>query len=255
MAASAPAALSPLAARIVEARRTGAPAPWEPGLAAADLATAFRDQAAVAQALGARIAGWKVGFLQDGVTAWGAPIYAQDMIADGGTYALKPGQTVKVEAELGVRFARDLPKRAQPYTREDVLAAVGELFCGLELVWSRFANVDDVPFVSRVADSFSNGTYTIGSCVTSFAGLDLATLPCRLTIAGSVANDRRGGHANGDPMTPLVAWANVQADHLGGMRAGQFLTLGTLNTPVPVSGAAEIEATLEGIGAARLSLR
>ena len=129
------------------------------------------------------------------------------------------------------------------------------VFCGVELVWSRFANVDDVPFVSRVADSFSNGTYTIGSGVTSFAGLDLATLPCRLTIAGSVANDRRGGHANGDPMTPLVAWANVQADHLGGMRAGQFLTLGTLNTPVPVSGAAEIEATLEGIGAARVSLR
>lgn len=247
--------ISPLAARIVAARQTGAPALYEPALAAPDLTAAFAAQAEVARALGAEVAGWKVGFLQDGVTAWGAPIYAADMIPDGAAYALRAGETVKVEAELGVRFARDLPLRpGRPYTRDEVLGAISELFCGIELVWSRFSNADDVPFVSRVADSFNNGAYTIGTGITAFDGLDLATLHCRLVIDGETHNDKPGGHANGDPFTPFVAWANVQADGLGGMRAGQFLTTGTLNAPVPVSKPALIEASLAGIGAARLSL-
>jgi 2-keto-4-pentenoate hydratase len=73
-------------------------------------------------------------------------------------------------------------------------------------------------------------------------------------VDGTVYNDRQGGHSDGDPLIPLVAWANAQADQLGGLRAGQFLTLGTLNESLPMDRAALIEASLEGIGEASLRL-
>ena len=96
--------------------------------------------------------------------------------------------------------------------------------------------------------------YAIGAATAAFRGLDLSQLRCRLVVDGTVCNDRLGGHSDSDPLIPLVAWANAQADQLGGLRAGQFLTLGTLNEPVLMDRAARIEASLEGIGEASLRL-
>ena len=243
-----------LAARIAQARRTHAPFPFEPALAVPDMAAAYRTQADVANALGAKIIGWKVGFAPDGGAPWAAPILDCDMRESGGTHALPPGASVKIEAELGIRLARDLPPRLFPYGRGEILDSISEIFVGIELIVSRFSNVTEADFISKVADSFSNGAYAIGARTSDFRTLDLARLHCRLTVDGHVFNDRTGGHSDGDPLIPLVAWANAQADQLGGLRAGHFVTLGTLNVPVPMDRAARIEACLDGIGKATLNL-
>jgi len=259
--AELPMSISPLAARIAQARRTRMPFAFEPALAAPDMAAAYRVQAQVAQELGAKIAGWKVGFAPLPAsssilspTPWAAPIFDCDMRESGGAHVLAPGNPVKIEAELGVRFGRDLPVRAEPYTRDDILDSISDAFVGVELIVSRFANVADADFISKLADSFSNGAYAIGAVTGAFRGLDLSRLRCRIAVDGTVYNDRQGGHSDGDPLIPLVAWANAQADQLGGLRAGQFLTLGTLNESLPMDRAALIEASLEGIGEASLRL-
>jgi 2-keto-4-pentenoate hydratase len=246
--------MSPLAAQIAQARRSRTPFAFEPALAVPDMAAAYRAQADVATVLGAKVAGWKVGFAPDGGAPWAAPILDCDMRESGGDHVLPPGASVKIEAELGVRFGRDLPVRAAPYNRDDILDAITEMFVGIELIVSRFANVTEADFVSKVADSFSNGAYAVGAGTAVFGSLDLSQLRCRLVVNGTVCNDRLGGHSDGDPLIPLVAWANAQADQLGGLRAGQFLTLGTLNEPVPMDRAARIESSLEGIGEASLRL-
>ncbi len=246
--------LTPLAAAIVSARRTGVLATYTPDLAASDIAAAYAVQAQVARALDLRASGWKVGFTPAG-DAWAAPLFASDVFKDGATVRVPAGRSVKVEAELGVRFARDLPPRpGQPYTRDEILDAIDQAFVGIELVASRFANAADVPFDTRIADLFNNASYAIGATLDDFRHLDLAALPCKLTIGGKVFNDRIGGHANGDPFVPLVAWASRQADALGGLKAGQFLTTGTLNDPVPLDQDALIEAELGGVGRASLSV-
>lgn len=245
-------ALSPLAALIVKARRARTPLPLDPALTPADLHAALSVQAEVAEALGESPAGWKVGFTPEGA-AWAAPILAGDMRA--GEYQLAPGETVKIEAELGVRFSRDLPPRpGRPYTREDILDAIGEMFAGIELVASRFSDSASASFLARVGDSFSNLAYSAGTGTADFRALDLAALPCRISFDGRTRHEATGGHANGDPLTPLVAWAREQIDYLGGMKAGQFLTTGTLNTPIPIDQPATIRVELGGVGEARLAL-
>lgn len=245
----------PLADTLLAAHQEARQAPYAASLALAAATEAYAVQAQVAQGLGAQASGWKVGFRPEG-GAFAAPILSTAVVASGTCWRLAPGVGgVKIEAELAVRFGRDLPLRpGRPYTRDEVLAAVAEIFVGIEFVASRFSNVDDAPFDARVADNFNNGGYVIGAGTTSFAGLDLSRIRCRLVIDGVVKNDRLGGHGDGDPLIPVVAWANAQADALGGLRAGQFITTGTLNDPVPLNGPARIEASLEGIGAASVEI-
>jgi 2-keto-4-pentenoate hydratase len=243
---------SPLAALIVKARRSRTPLPVDPALTPASLHAALAIQAEVAAELGETPAGWKVGFTPEGA-AWAAPIFKGDMRE--AEYRLAPGEAVKVEGELGVRFARDLPPRpGKPYTRDEILDAIGEVFAGIELVASRFADSANTAFLARIGDSFSNLAYRAGSGVKDFRALDLGRLPCRIAFDDAVVHEAVGGHANGDPLVPLVAWASEQIDYLGGMKAGQFLSTGTLNTPVPLDRPARIDLTLGGVGAARLTL-
>lgn len=245
-------ALSPLAALIVKARRARQPLPVDPALTPASLHAALGVQAQVAAELGETPAGWKVGFTPEGA-AWAAPIFAGDMRT--GEYRLAPGEVVKVEGELGVRFARDLPPRpGKPYTRGEVLGAIGEMFAGIELVASRFTDSASAPFLARIGDSFSNLAYCVGSGVSDFRALDLTALPARIAFDGVTRHEAPGGHANGDPLVPLVAWASEQIDYLGGMKAGQFLSTGTLNVPIPADGPTKISFTLGGVGAAELAL-
>lgn len=242
----------PLSARLAEARRTRTPCALGPEDAVRDAASAYRVQAEVAECVGTRVAGWKVGASPaPGRLAMAGPIFACDMRDDGGLYRLASGEAVKVEVELGLRLARDLPARI--LSRSEILSAAESIFVGLELVGSRYQCPDAVPFESRVADNFNNAAYVVGAAIGSPAGLDLAALPCRLRIDGATVADHVGGHADGDPLAPLMAWAAVQADVCGGLRAGQFVTTGTLNVPFDMARAGLIEAELAGVG--RVSLR
>ncbi|MDF2116556.1 fumarylacetoacetate hydrolase family protein [Roseiarcaceae bacterium H3SJ34-1] len=241
--------LSPLAERLVTARKGRRQAAYAPSLLPVDNAAAYAVQAEVAGALGTIPAGWKVGLIPGG-GAFGAPILACDLMTSGATYGLAPDMGgVKVEAELAVRLARDLPPRpGKPYTRADILDAVGEVFVGIELVATRFNNVEDAPFAAKLADNFNNGAYVVGGGTKTFKAIDLSQIRCRLSVDGEITNDRLGGHGDSDPLVPVVAWASAQCDLLGGLKAGQFITTGTLNVPVALDRAARLEASLEGVG-------
>ena len=245
---------STLAAKLADARRTLKFIDFDPAIACKDIAEAYAVQAEVARLIGADVAGWKVGLLPEGKGGWAAPIFGVSTIASGGTFHFKGDMdSVKVEAELGVRFARDLPPRpGKPYSREEVLDAVGAIFAGVELVGTRFRKGVQLPFATRLADGFANTAYTPGPDFKDFRSLDLSKIRCVLKQDGKIISDREGGHQQGDPMVPVVAWANVQADRFGGIKAGQYITTGTLTEPYDLDAAVTLENELVGIGKAVL---
>ncbi|MDB5641708.1 MAG: hypothetical protein JWN07_1025 [Hyphomicrobiales bacterium] len=211
-------------------------------------------QAEVAGLTGTRVAGWKTGFGPDrDRTPIAGPIFAADLLENGGAYRLAPGEQVLVEVELAVRLARDLPV-GQAYSIDDVLAASSEMLVGIELIGTRYANPDSAPFAARLADNLNNGAYVTGEGVPASAALSRTGLPMRLWIDGALVADQPGVHPDGDPLIGAAAWASAQADRLGGLRAGQVITTGSLNTPAPVSRAARIEAELGGLGRVRLEI-
>jgi 2-keto-4-pentenoate hydratase len=236
-------------AALVAAHRGGGEAASD-GAPPQDYAGAMHVQRDVAAALGARVAGWKVGFAPDG-TAVAGPLYEAVVQRSPARRAL-PARGFIVEIELAFRLARDLPARA--YTRDDILDAAGEALIGIELIHGRFGEPPSAPYVAFLADNLGNDGYVTGESTRHFRALDLKALALRFEVDGTVVEDKRGGHPQGDPVEPLRAYASRPNDALGGLKAGQVVTTGSLSAPLRLDRAARLEASLDGVGRVALTL-
>lgn len=220
--------------------------------APADLAEAAEVQAAVAKMLDARVAGWKVGYTPDGVPV-AAPIFDRFLKPSGAHFPMRDAAVWGVEPEIAFRLGADLPRRiVQLYTREDIFAAIDSVLVGIEIVASRIINHGSAPFLFYLADNIGHAGYAFGSDKRTWQDLDLANLRASLTVNGEVVHDALGGHPTIDPLKPLIDYANAQSDRLGGLRAGQIITTGSLCGLIPVEGPGEITAKIDRIGEARL---
>jgi 2-keto-4-pentenoate hydratase len=225
----------------------------EPGFSLlADVSEAAEIQAAVAKRLDARVAGWKVGYTPDGIPVAG-PIFERFLKQTGAHFPMREASVWGVEPEIAVRLGADLPRRiVQPYTREDILGAIDTVLVGIEIVASRIIDHASAPFLFFLADNIGHAGYTIGPERRHWQDLDIANLRVTLSINGEMVHDAVGGHPTGDPLQPLVDYANAQSDRLGGLRAGQIITTGSLCGLVAVEGPGEVTATIDRIGEARL---
>jgi 2-keto-4-pentenoate hydratase len=233
-----------IAQSFIDARRARGEVPASP--VPADIAECFAISAAQRIALGQTVGGWKVGQTPDD-TPIAAPMYASGFLAAGATFRMKPGRPMIPEIEIALRLARDIPSRPErAYTREELLDAASELVLGIELIERRIPPNAD--FRLNFADDLGNIGYVVGPAIKDFRALDLASLRCVFWIGGELKSDRVGGHPKGDPMIPLVRWANTQGDRHGGMKAGQIVTLGSLTPMIEMTHAAPLAARLEGFG-------
>jgi 2-keto-4-pentenoate hydratase len=220
--------------------------------APADLAEAAEVQAAVARRLDARVAGWKVGYSPDGVPV-AAPIFDRFLRPSGAHFPMRDTANWGVEPEIAVRLGADLPRRiVQPYTRNDILTAIDSVMVGIEIVCSRIIDYKKASYLFYLADNIGHAGYALGSDRRHWQDLDLARLRVTLTINGEIVHDACGGHPSGDPLKPLLDYANAQSDRLGGLRAGQVITTGSLCGLVSVEGPGEVAAAVDRIGEARL---
>ena len=118
---------------LLEARRTrrwlaALPEGARPGTDA----EAYAIQDRVVQALG-EVGGWKVGAATPDSEPFRGPIQATTIFADTERVPANLLHVIGVEAELAYRFNRDLPPRDTPYTRDEVLDAIGTLHPVIEI--------------------------------------------------------------------------------------------------------------------------
>lgn len=210
-----------------------------------DFGQAYPISLGVMKALGESVGGWKVGLTADD-KAIAAPMYQSGFIENNGRFALKPGRAMIPEVEIAVRLARDLPP-GKTYTRDDMLDAAAELLLGFELIERRPEGGNGLNPLN-LADDLGNVGYVIGPGVKEVRKLDLASLRCQFWMGDALVTDRRGGHVKGDPLVPMLAWANQQCDLAGGMKAGQVITLGSLTPMKAVEAPMKLTAELEGFG-------
>jgi 2-keto-4-pentenoate hydratase len=182
----------------------------------------------------------------------GAPIFAKLFVADGATVTMPPQGPIGIEVEIALRLKQDLPAKAGGYTRQDILAATGAVMVGIEIVESRIKDFKQAPYPLFVADLMANYGYVPGREIADFANIPLDRLRCTLKIAGKTVHDAVGGHANGDPLVPAVAFASRPEAYLGGFRKGQIVTLGSMCGLIPTLERGLVEAEIEQLG--RLSI-
>lgn len=183
---------------------------------------AYLVQRAVMAELGG-IGGWKVGSPgPDG------PVNCAPLPAGGiGDSPMASHSAMRgVEAEIGVRLARSLPPREQPYDAAEVMAAVGSMHPIIEVLDSRYLDPDAVDPLSALADSLSHGGLVVGPAIPEWRDVDLRTEHVRMLVGGAEIKARTGNPA-GDMVRLLVWLANVGSLWAGGLQAGQVVTTGS----------------------------
>ncbi len=216
-----------------------------------NIAEAHAIQDAVTALLGAEVSAYKANAPADASSSGlRGPIYAANTRQSPARFPVAEAPQCGVEGEIAFRFRRDLPPRAEPYTRDEVAAAV-DACVAIEVVSSRFTNPGDVDTLDKLADRISNGGFVVGTIVPDWRALDLAKLKVRLTVNGETVLEQVGGHPIGDPLAVAVALVEMMRSGVG-VKAGQFVTCGSCTGLRYFKSGDHCGVTFDGLGAAEL---
>jgi 2-keto-4-pentenoate hydratase len=232
-----------LARRFAEAIHEGARIPLAEleagGLVPGSLSEAMAVQRAFAGSWAKPVAGWKLAIRPDG-GAIGAPIFNCVGVDDANLSADIPAST------------------AGRMTRADLMGFIDKVHLGAELLRYRLVEKNQVPFPLFLADRLANHGFVIGpeldeGIVEVFTGNGENLLQLTVTEGTVSLFDAKVKHPNGDPLAPLVAFANSAFNTGDMLKAGNVVTTGSLCGAIPSALAGDTRVRLESAGAFTLS--
>ena len=159
-----------------------------------------------------------------------------------------------VECEIAVRLGADLPGREGGYDHASITPAVAAVMASIELVDDRWHDFASQPMTSLLADEFFGAGCVLGREVTDWQALDLAATSGRMLINGKEVGAGVGGDILGHPLNALVWLADLRAASGKPLKAGEFVTLGSLVQTVWIDTGDEVIAQIDGLGRAVLTL-
>jgi 2-keto-4-pentenoate hydratase len=169
-------------------------------------------------------------------------------------WAVGASGKIGIETEIAFRIGRDLPPRATPYTKAEVLDAVAGVFPAIELIQTRFVDSAAVSGLEAMADSVSHEGFVYGADVPNWRDLDLKSLKVRQTCAGEIMVERDGGNPSGDPLVPLVWLANHLPQYGLHLTAGQIVTTGSCTGMTMVASHQRVTGGFERLGEVSVDL-
>jgi 2-keto-4-pentenoate hydratase len=239
------------AALLVAARRDGSRLPGlPPDASPASVADAHAIQDAVTEALGKPVGAFKA-MAPANADATRGVIYADTIHASPARIAAAEVPQCGVEGEVAFVFRRDLPPRPAAYSRDEVAAAV-DACAAIEVVTSRYRDSDAVSNLEKLADCISNGAFVHAAPLKEWRSLELGNLKVTLTVNGATVLEQVGGHPTGDPLGVTVVLVNMMREK-GGVRAGQFVTCGSLTGLRYLQPGDVCAVKFDGLGAAEVT--
>lgn len=251
-----------LARRYVQADLAGTKIPLAEletdSLVPADFEAAMAVQRTFAGLAGKPVKGWKLAIRPDG-QAVGAPMLDCHRTDDDNVAVFPKGGTEGIEVEICFTLASDIPAAGGiSFSRADLIRHIDKVHLGAELLRYRLVEKNQVPFPLFLADRLANHGFIVGPEVAhgileAFSG-DETGLP-HLTVTERSVNvfDAAARHPNGDPLAPLVAFANAPINKGDLLKAGQVVTTGSLCGVIPGTLADDTHVALKSAGAFTLS--
>lgn len=211
---------------LMDARRTNNPIDELPQpIRPVTLEEAYYIQGRLALAYG-EIGGWKIGAPTPDATPLFAPMplvwIAPSEAELGGRHRFRG-----LEAEIAFLIGQDLPPRAKPYSREEVVAAIASCHPAIEVIESGLTDPTRADKLSMIADLQMHGAFIYGASVADWQKIDFSKEHVVLAVDDVVRVERTGSNTAGDLMRLLPWLANEGAARTGGLKAGQWVTTGS----------------------------
>jgi 2-keto-4-pentenoate hydratase len=249
------------ATRLIAAARTRTPCkPIRDLLPDMDEAGAYAIQHLItgrALAEGRRLVGRKVGATSAAVQQqfgldepdYGM-LFADMAVGDGLTVPRDRLIQPMAEAEIAFILERDFTE-PQP-TVADVLRSIAYVVPAIEILDSRIENFD-ITMVDTIADNSSVGMFVLGGPARRVDGLDFGRCAMVTSVNGKARSEGHGADCLGSPLN-AVAWLARRMVEIGRpLMAGDIILSGSLGPVVKVAPGDEVEVTIEGLGAARVT--
>lgn len=211
---------------------------------------AYELQGAAIAAYGKPVAGWKIGATTKEIQArigasqpFSGPIFSNDIFGDGAELPVAPGMR-GVESEIAFRLAADLPRRDVGYSVEEIAGSVSEAALAIEVIakWQAFEGRPNV--FQSIADFGLNGALVIGPRLEGWRDIDLSHIEARCLVNGAEKAAGRADVVMGNPINALV-WLAQEGP---GIKAGQWISSGTMTGLTPVAAGDEVVAEFAGLG-------
>jgi len=203
------------------------------------------------------IGGWKCS-LPTGERKLLAPLYASTITRTSPCAVPAQHAFARIEPEIAFVLARDLPRRTQPYTEDEVRAAIGETRLVVELLGSRFQEPAKIPYPEMLADGANNYGLFVGPVVKDGLARKLDAFPLAIAGPSGAILARDGVHPDGHPLRPLTWLANwLSSNKAGwkqGLSAGEIITTGSYAGALDVPLATPLTITFGDLGKVDVTL-
>ena len=204
----------------------------------------YAAQAQLPAVSGRTVVGWKIAATSANGQAHihvGGPLAGRllsGQVFDNGAAVPSQGNRMRVaEPEFAFAMGQDLPPQSEPYTQQQVMAAVATLHPAIEVPDSRLEPFTAAGEAQLLADNACARHFVLGPAAPDlWRTVDLSTYPvhAHVTRNGSSAYTRegKGGNVLGDPHIALT-WLANQLSSLGiTLQKGQVVTTGTCMVPL-----------------------
>ena len=158
---------------------------------------------------------------------------------------------VGAECEIAVRLGADLGPSGAPFDRARVVPAVAAVLAAMEIVDDRYRDYRALDVPTLIADDFFNAGCVLGPPVTRWRDLDLPALTGVTRLNGLEVGRGEGRAVMGHPFDALAWLANLRARLGLGLRAGEFVLLGSIVEVRWVKPGDAVAVAIEGVGEVR----
>jgi 2-keto-4-pentenoate hydratase len=198
------------------------------------------------------IGGWKIGAPTPDATPTFAPMPAMWITCSGCEMRGKMHRYRGVEAEIAFKMGADLPPRATPYTREEVIAAIASMHPAIEVLESALVDPLQATKLTSVADMAMHGGFVYGDPVPNWQSIDFTKESVTVSIDGTIRVERTGSNTAGDLMRLLPWLANEGASRTEGLNKGDWITTGSWTGNTQANAGAAVDARFSTAGRAYL---
>ncbi len=245
--------LTLVANMLLDARREARPIlSLPPELIPANMDEVYAVQDQVISSFG-EIGGWKIGAPSAEAKPMFAPMPAAWMAPSGSVLAGSRWRYRGLEAEIAFLVGEDLPPRPeQPYSRDEVLAAMASCHPAIEVLETAFVDPAQVPREAMFADLQMHGGFVYGPAFANWREVDFSQEKVTLIVDSVVRVERVGSNTSGDLLKLLPWLANEGAARTGGLHRGQWITTGSWTGNTRADANSHAEAGFSTVGAANL---
>lgn len=200
------------------------------------------------------IGGWKVGAPSPGAAPLFGPMPLLGGFAVSGSRIAPTFRRLRgVEAEIAFCLGKDLPPRAEPYSREEIVDAIASANPAIELLESAYVDPDTVDRLSMIGDLQMNGGFAYGAPYANWKICDLTQESVTVAVDGVVRFEGKASNPAGTDLLRLVAWlANEGSYRTGGLKAGQWITTGSWSGKTLANPGSTVEVSFSSFGTVSL---